>query len=507
MTVVSCVGLSVKHPGMSAVVGMVAGSMGAVWLAWKPEERTMAWVQTALLLAIFIAFIGYKSWRFRKWATHCEQGAALLDAGDLGAAQRALEDADGYALRPPERVLTRFHLGLCALFQGHVDAARSTLLALSRGWRTKEVPDVYVRAPDMLAACLALQGDLVEARHWLEEAHRRRRLGVASFSFGELLILCREERYGATVRLLDDRREAIEKSGVLVRKLLRVVRAFSWDALATEGRGTPGEELKSLEPVRHGEFNYLGARWPEMKIFLDAQGAHIAAARTLEDSLETSDGALRVFSGEITGAQCRSEGKSDAWLAFERVVERLEAQSVQRFEAIEKLRCLVRELVTVDANRASKMREWLPIESALACDVEEPARTIDQYSLLAGYLAAQLNVPLPSVFDAVSDSLAAIDVHFWNENLPESFDIWRIDEAVVPVVGAFLGEVLVRRLGGQWVPRARLEESQVRVGDSVCLPFVRAYRYMRSRQALREHSLAQFYVEAELRCSGRRSNS
>ncbi|NVJ24660.1 tetratricopeptide repeat protein [Myxococcus sp. AM011] len=257
---------------MVGVVGAVAGSMGAVWLAWNPEEQTMAWVQTALLLAIFIAFIGYKSWRFRKWVALCGQGAALLDAGDLGAAQRALEDADGYALRPPERVLTRFQLGLCALFQGRVDAARAAFLALSRGWRTKEMPDVYVAAPDMLAACLALQGDLVEARHWLEEAHRRRRPGVVNLSLGEVLILCREERYGATVRLLDDRREFVEKSTVLYRKLLRVIRAFAWDALTTEEGANQGEEPKDLEPFRPGEFNSLGGQWPRMEAFLRARG-------------------------------------------------------------------------------------------------------------------------------------------------------------------------------------------------------------------------------------------
>ncbi|WP_253816216.1 hypothetical protein [Myxococcus xanthus] len=182
------------------------------------------------------------------------------------------EDADGYALRPPERVLTRYHLGCCEWFQGHVDAARSTFLSLSRGWRTKEVPDVFVAAPDMLAACLAVQGDLVDARRWLEEAHRRRSPGVANLSVGEIFILCREERYGATLRLLDDRREAIEKSVVLIRKLLGVVRAFSWDALATETGGTPGEELKGLESIRPGEFDYLGAQWPRMETFLRASG-------------------------------------------------------------------------------------------------------------------------------------------------------------------------------------------------------------------------------------------
>ncbi|GEL74899.1 hypothetical protein MVI01_66830 [Myxococcus virescens] len=60
-------------------------------------------------------------------------------------------------------------------------------------------------------------------------------------------------------------------------------------------------------------------------------------------------------------------------------------------------------------------------------------------------------------------------------------------------MGGYLGNVLVRRLGGQWIPRKRLEESQVRVGNRVWPPFLRARRYMQSRQALLEGSLTQFY--------------
>ncbi|WP_253816215.1 hypothetical protein [Myxococcus xanthus] len=66
--------------------------------------------------------------------------------------------------------------------------------------------------------------------------------------------------------------ESIEKSGVLVRNQLRVIRAFSWGALAMEGGGTPDEELKGLESVRPGEFDYLGAQWPRMEDFLRARG-------------------------------------------------------------------------------------------------------------------------------------------------------------------------------------------------------------------------------------------
>ncbi|PTL75033.1 hypothetical protein DAT35_57035 [Vitiosangium sp. GDMCC 1.1324] len=36
-----------------------------------------------------------------------------------------------------------------------------------------------------------------------------------------------------------------------------------------------------------------------------------------------------------------------------------------------------------------------------------------------------------------------------------------IDQRAVPSVGAYLGEVLVRHLGGQWIPRKKLEEAQV----------------------------------------------
>lgn len=231
----------------------------------------MEWLQVALLLVISIAMVVYISWRAERWAALLRHGAALLEAGDLSAAQCVLEAAEGHALRAPEHVLARLYLGCCALFQGRVDTARSELLALSRGWRTWEAPDAYAAAPDMLAACLALEGELVEARHWLEIAHRRHRPVAATFSLGEVLILCREECYGAAVRLLDDRLDATAKKQVQARRLFGLLRAFAWDALTAEG-GASGEEQKGLDSVRPGEFSYLGAQWPRMAAFLRARG-------------------------------------------------------------------------------------------------------------------------------------------------------------------------------------------------------------------------------------------
>ncbi|WNG36092.1 hypothetical protein F0U61_22285 [Archangium violaceum] len=54
---------------------------------------------------------------------------------------------------------------------------------------------------------------------------------------------------------------------------------------------------------------------------------------------------------------------------------------------------------------------------------------------------------------------------------------------------------------GQWIPRQKLEEAQVLVGNRVWLPFLRAQSYMTSRQALLDYSLTQLYRAAERHCS------
>ena len=70
-------------------------------------------------------------------------------------------------------------------------------------------------------------------------------------------------------------------------------------------------------------------------------------------------------------------------------------------------------------------------------------------------------------------------------------------QRVRPRTRAYLGQVLVRHLGGQWLPLRNMAEAQLRVGNRVWLPFVRAHRYMRSQQALLDSSLTQLFREAQ----------
>jgi len=141
--------------------------------------------------------------------------------------------------------------------------------------------------------------------------------------------------------------------------------------------------------------------------------------------------------------------------------------------------------------------EWLPADAALPADVPDTNKALEHYSLMAESLVAILHSEVPSVLQQTPESLTDADYHFWVWSFPERFERDKIDGRLVPAIGAYLGEVMVHHLGGQWIPRKKLEESQVRVGSRVWLPFLRAHKSMRSCQSLLDLSLTQFYRAAE----------
>ncbi|WP_224366027.1 hypothetical protein [Hyalangium versicolor] len=166
-----------------------------------------------------------------------------------------------------------------------------------------------------------------------------------------------------------------------------------------------------------------------------------------------------------------------------------------------------RRIAELNAYQPPEPEEWLPANAALPSDVPDTKAAIEHYSLLAEYLVALLHTEVPSVFEQTPESLTDVDFQFWVERFPETFERQHIDQRAVPTVGAYLGQVLVRYLGGQWIPRKKLEETQVRVGQRVWLPFVRAHKYMRSSQSLLDFSLTQLYRVAERHREGSNSAS
>ena len=156
-----------------------------------------------------------------------------------------------------------------------------------------------------------------------------------------------------------------------------------------------------------------------------------------------------------------------------------------------------RKIAELNAWQPPEPEEWRPADSALPPDVESLERAYAHYSSLAELLVALLHTQVPSIFEATPESLTDADFYFWHEEFPTSRLRENIDERAVPAIGAYLGQVLVRNLGGRWIPRQKLEETQVLVGQRVWFPFVRARHYMRSRQALLDYSLTRLYRVAE----------
>jgi hypothetical protein len=161
-----------------------------------------------------------------------------------------------------------------------------------------------------------------------------------------------------------------------------------------------------------------------------------------------------------------------------------------------------RKIAEFNAWQPPEPDEWLPADAALPSDVGNLERALQQYSLHAEHLVVILHTEVPSVFKETPESLTEVDFYFWREDLPKTRLREVLDEYVVPAVGAYLGRVLVYNLGGKWIPRQKLMETGVLVGDRVWLPFVRAHHYLRSCESLLDYSLTQFYREVERHRTG-----
>lgn len=161
------------------------------------------------------------------------------------------------------------------------------------------------------------------------------------------------------------------------------------------------------------------------------------------------------------------------------------------------------ETARLNAYRPPEVSEWRPLAQLLPPDVADPEAEVARYSeLYAEQLAALLHKEVPGVMEGGPESLPGIDYHFWHFDYPGTFRREDIENDLVPAIGAYLGEVLVNHLGGRWVPRRNVDESQVVLGDRAWLPFLRARRYMQSKQSALDYSLTQFYRVA-VRTAGR----
>ncbi len=150
--------------------------------------------------------------------------------------------------------------------------------------------------------------------------------------------------------------------------------------------------------------------------------------------------------------------------------------------------------------------ERLSAAEAPPCDVADPQAAVRLYEgFHAERLCALLHKDLPEIAAQGPETLAAVDEHVESQSWAFTREEW-LEEGCIPMLGGHLGLLLVKHLGGRWVPRQRLEEVQVVIGGTAWLPFLRARHLLEGRrqssEALLRSSLTQLYATAVREASG-----
>ncbi|MFL5355563.1 hypothetical protein [Archangium sp.] len=216
----------------------------------------------------------------------------------------------------------------------------------------------------------------------------------------------------------------------------------------------------------------------------DSEEARLAQARALvhlrpELNLEDTLAALRQRSLVFTPLPLQfDEDVADIlrWEVEDRGLDR-KRQLVERFNAY----------------HPPPVSEWLPSSRAPAPDVEDVRRAIDTYEgHFAEQLIALLNKDIPDLMSGSREALPRVDHHLWHhgwgKRLPDEEK-----ELLIPALGAWLGMFLVHSLGGRWVPRRKLDEAAVVVGDRAWLPFLRARHALQGPEAPLDFSCSQLF--------------
>lgn len=148
--------------------------------------------------------------------------------------------------------------------------------------------------------------------------------------------------------------------------------------------------------------------------------------------------------------------------------------------------------------RPPPVSEWMPANQMLESDVEDVRQAIETYEGLHAeqFTALMHSEKVPGVMEGKLEALPEVDFHLWHLRWGERKSE-EAKEALVPALGAWLGMFLVHTLGGRWVPRLKLEESAVVVGDRAWLPFLRARHALQGREAPLDYSCSQFFRQAQ----------
>jgi tetratricopeptide (TPR) repeat protein len=225
------------------------------------------WTLGVVLLCA--AAVGLEVLLRHRWSRHFHHACRLWTLGLLETAERHFRLAARWSYGSRQAAALAW-VGLCQRYQGEYAAAVATFEPLL-GRRMPRSMGVFHHAlPGYLSLCLAMLGETRRAKRWLEEAFRRCE-GTTSTTWlllPEAVLLCREGRFGAALKKLEDGWPVMVFEGTLCHQT-RLFKAFARQGLDPERYERDfAPELLALTPFSRKELAFCDEHWPELADFM-----------------------------------------------------------------------------------------------------------------------------------------------------------------------------------------------------------------------------------------------
>ncbi|PTL83965.1 M48 family metallopeptidase [Vitiosangium sp. GDMCC 1.1324] len=214
------------------------------------------------------------------WFQYYRLGFRLMRGGWLQRAEEIFQRGARLS-SGTHRTAALAGLAACRMHQGHYAEAVAMLEPLmdQRLPRWLRRDEVVLRG--LLALCLAMQGDTLRAKRWLDEACARFGGMVTYLVLPEVAILCREGRLGAALKRMEDCWQLLVKDGVAGRRL-RLFRAYAQRGVDPERNADlVAMALLSLAPFPKEELAFCREHWPVLADFMQL-GEDLVARREEE---------------------------------------------------------------------------------------------------------------------------------------------------------------------------------------------------------------------------------
>jgi hypothetical protein len=260
-----------------SLVGWAGFGIGAFALFTAIGFGAVAWV---VIIGTPFAATALVQAQARRYNRVAQPGHLALTAGDAATAQREFAEARAKVRWPGSlRRLGDYNRAFALIREGKLALAIELLSETDRRGGVLNLDGAIAGA---LALAYALAGDVALATDWLAETRRRYssytaagiRVPAFAYTLSEAAVELRAGEAEAMRRRLENHWTQLENSvtGNILRPM-RVLRAF---ALAQTGGPREAALVDSMLAALRGsstyDIQYLGAAWPEMKMFIAAHG-------------------------------------------------------------------------------------------------------------------------------------------------------------------------------------------------------------------------------------------